>query len=68
MALGIRQSIFFGNRNTKEVHDLAHTVEGGNGCQINEIILAGHGVLFEPDSLARSEVEGYDPCDKCLPK
>ncbi len=57
---------FLGNSNTKEVHDLDHEDTSAAGCQINEIIKAGHKVTFSPDTLAEAKSEGYDPCAKCL--
>jgi len=57
---------FLGNTNTKEVHDLDNEDTSGSGCQINEIILAGHEVYFAPDTLVQARSEGYDTCAKCL--
>ena len=57
---------FVGNTNNMEVHDLDNEQTGANECQIDEIIAAGHAVVFSPDSLAQAESEGYDPCAYCL--
>lgn len=57
---------FLGNSNSKEVHDLDNEDTSGSGCQINEIIRAGHAVYFTPDTLAQAHSEGYDNCAKCL--
>lgn len=54
---------FLGNTNTTEVHDL--DAETAN-CQIDEIIVAGHAVVFSPDTLAQAKSEGYDACAYCI--
>lgn len=54
---------YLGNRNTQEVHDLDH--ERGS-CQINEILTAGHAVIFIPDSLLQAQAHGFDRCHWCL--
>jgi hypothetical protein len=56
---------FVGNKdpNHTEVHDL--TNESGN-CQIDEIISAGNGVVFSPDTLDQAHSEDYDNCSWCL--
>jgi len=51
----------------KEVHDLHSEDTRPSGCQIDEIIQAGHAVVFSPDTLEQAKREGYDPCAKCLP-
>ncbi|MFL5799213.1 MAG: hypothetical protein ACJ77A_14935 [Actinomycetota bacterium] len=48
---------FLGNRNHLEVHDLL--AETPN-CRIDEIIRAGHAVVFDPDTLEEAHREGYD--------
>ncbi len=55
---------YLGNTNNKEVHDLDNEDTAANGCQINEIIAAGHDTPF--DSLASAHAQGYDNCAKCL--
>lgn len=55
---------FLGNKNTKEVHDLDREDSSLSGCQINEIIAAGHDRPFVSRSTARGL--GYDNCAKCL--
>jgi hypothetical protein len=54
---------YLGNTNTAEVHDLTNEKPA---CQISEILAAGHGVVFSPDTLAQAKSEGFDPCAKCL--
>jgi hypothetical protein len=54
---------FLGNTNKHEVHEL---VRETRNCQIDEIILAGHAVVFSPDTLAQAKSEGFDNCDWCL--
>ena len=49
-----------------EVHDLHNEDTNPNGCQIDEIVRAGHAVTFAPDTLEQAKKEGYDPCAKCL--
>ena len=55
---------FLGNANNKEVHDLDQEDANPNGCQIDEIIAAGHDRPFE--SLHAARTGGYDNCAKCL--
>ncbi len=55
---------FCGNSNKKEVHDLDKEDASKNGCQIDEIINAGHDRPF--DSLAVAHAQGYDNCAKCV--
>ena len=55
---------YLGNMNTKEVHDLDNEDPSPGGCQIDEIISAGHGRPF--GSLAEAHPQGYDNCAKCL--
>jgi hypothetical protein len=57
---------FLGNSNTREVHDLDNEDVRASGCQINEVIRAGHAVFFTPDVLAQAYSEGYDNCAKCI--
>jgi hypothetical protein len=57
---------YLGNKNTKEVHDLDHEDTSASGCQIDEIIKAGHAVVFNPDTLEEAHKCGYDNCAKCL--
>ena len=57
---------YLGNKNTKEVHDLDNEDTSPAGCQINEILAAGHGVKFDPDTLSTAHSQGYDNCAKCL--
>mgnify|MGYP000891901039 CR=1 FL=1 len=54
---------YLGNTNTKEVHDLR---DERRGCQIDEIVRAGHGVVFSPDSLVQASGEGFDNCAYCI--
>lgn len=55
---------YLGNTDKKEVHDLDNEDTAANGCQIDEIISAGHDCPF--NSLTPAHVEGYDNCAKCL--
>jgi len=56
---------FLGNRNPghMEVHDLKNEQPQ---CQIDEIIRAGHAVVFTPDALSQAHSEGYDNCAYCI--
>lgn len=58
---------YLGNKNTKEVHDLDNEDTSSSGCQIDEILRAGHGVRFNPNTLEEAHRHGYDNCAKCLP-
>jgi hypothetical protein len=55
---------YLGNRNKTEVHDLDREDTSANGCQIDEIIRAGHDRPF--NSLSDAHAAGYDNCAKCL--
>ena len=55
---------YLGNTNSKEVHDLDNEDTSASGCQIDEIIRAGHDTPF--NSLATAHGQGYDNCAKCL--
>lgn len=57
---------FLGNSSPSkmEVHDLDLEDTAGNGCQIDEIIRAGHDRPF--DTLADAHAQGYDNCAKCI--
>ena len=57
---------FVGNTNNTEVHDLDNEKTGKNQCQIDEIILAGHAVTFDPDTLEEAHYKGYDNCAYCI--
>ncbi len=54
---------YLGNTNKKEVHDLHNETPQ---CQINEIIAAGHAVVFDPDTLGQAHREGYDNGAYCI--
>lgn len=54
---------YLGNTNTMEVHDLRNEKAQ---CQIDEIIHAGHGVVFSPDTLEQAHLEGYDNGAYCI--
>jgi hypothetical protein len=45
-----------------EVHDLDKEDFSVNGCQIDEIMSAGHAVVFDPDTLEEAHRRGYDNC------
>ena len=49
-----------------EVHDLDKEDTRPSGCQIDEIIRAGHAKAFSPDTLTQAHAEGYDNCAKCI--
>ena len=55
-----------GNKHKMEVHDLDNEKTGLNQCQIDEIIRAGHAVIFEPDTHSQARREGYDNCKHCI--
>ena len=55
---------YLGNTNNLEVHDLDNEDTAGNGCQIDDVIRAGHDRPFK--SLSTAHAAGYDNCDKCL--
>jgi hypothetical protein len=57
---------FCGNTNKTEVHDLDNEDKSASGCQIDEIIRAGHAKTFSPDTLAQAHSEHYDNCAKCI--
>ena len=57
---------FLGNKIKMEVHDLTKEDTNPNGCQIDELLDAGHGVGFTPDTLEQAHNEDYDNCDKCI--
>lgn len=54
---------YLGNTNTKEVHDLRNEQ---TNCQIDELLRAGHGVVFTPDTLTQAHAEGYDNGAYCI--
>jgi hypothetical protein len=60
---GIR---YLGNGNKKEVHDLSSEDTRPQGCQIDEILQAGHAVGFRPDHITQAKAEGFDNCHDCL--
>lgn len=55
---------YLGNIHKMEVHDLDREDTRADGCQINEIIRAGHDRPYS--SLAAAHAAGYDNCAKCL--
>ena len=57
---------FLGNTSKKEVHNLDREDTVAGGCQIDEIIRAGHAITFYPDTLTEAHRLGYDNCAKCL--
>ena len=61
---GMNGEQFLGNTNKREVHDLDKEDTRSNGCQIDEIIRAGHARPFSSHGAARAA--GYDNCAKCL--
>ena len=57
---------YCGNKNKMEVHDLDNEDTRASGCQIDEIISAGHVKTFDPDTLEQARKEGYDNCAYCI--
>ena len=57
---------YCGNTNKMEVHDLDYEDVSPSGCQIDEIIAAGHAKTFTPDTLGQARSEGYDNCSYCI--
>ena len=55
---------YLGNVDKMEVHDLDQEDTSPNGCQIDEVIRAGHDRPF--NSLQDARNAGYDNCGKCL--
>jgi hypothetical protein len=55
---------YLGNTNKMEVHDLDNEYNSPNGCQISEIINAGHDKPF--NSILSAHEAGYNNCAKCL--
>lgn len=58
-----RDKRYLGNTNKREVHDLDNET---TQCQIDEIINAGHAVVFSPDSQQQAHDEGYDNGAYCI--
>lgn len=54
---------YLGNTHKREVHDLHNEKPL---CQIDEIIAAGHAVVFSPDNLDQAHAEGYDNGAYCI--
>ena len=57
---------YCGNTNKMEFHDLDNEDTKPSGCQIDEIIAAGHAKAFDPDTLEQAHSEGYDNCAYCI--
>ena len=55
---------YLGNVTNEEVHNLDNEDRNANGCQIDEIIAAGHARPYL--SLAAAYAAGFDLCEKCL--
>lgn len=55
---------YLGNTAKKEVHDLDQENTRPDGCQIDEIIRAGHDRPYT--TLAAARGAGFDNCAKCL--
>jgi len=60
----MRGERYLGNTNKLEVHDLDKEDASRNGCQIDEIISAGHDKPF--NSLQSAYTQGYNNCAKCI--
>ncbi len=58
-----RNGRYLGDASTREVHDLRNERPQ---CRIDEMINAGHAVLFSPDSVEAAREIGYDSCAYCL--
>jgi len=54
---------YLGNTHKMEVHDLENEQPK---CQIDEIIRAGHAVVFTPDTLEQAHKESFDNCAWCI--
>ena len=54
--------VYFGNKNTMEVHYLPNLKIN---CQINEI-KSEHKKYFNPDTLDQAHREGFDNCAYCI--
>jgi hypothetical protein len=57
---------YCGNKIKMEVHDQDNEDKSASGCQIDEIIRAGHAKMFSPDTLSQANSEHYDNCAKCI--
>ena len=55
---------YLGNSSKREVHDLDQEETSPSGCQIDEVIRAGHERPFV--ALSTAHAAGYDNCAKCL--
>jgi hypothetical protein len=51
-----------GDVQTKEVHELRNE---RRACHVEDLLLAGRGVGFIPDTLAQARIEGYAICQHC---
>lgn len=60
----MRGEQYLANRSKMEVHDLDQEDASRNGCQIDEIIGAGHDRPYS--ALSAAHAAGYDNCAKCL--
>ena len=54
---------YLGNVHKMEVHDLKNEQPQ---CQIDEIVRAGHAVVFTPDTLEQAHKEGFDNGAYCI--
>lgn len=55
---------YLGNASKREVHDLDREDTSLSGCQIDEILRAGHERPFV--ALSAAHAAGFDNCAKCL--
>jgi hypothetical protein len=53
---------FLGDAQTKDVHFLRNE---RSACRLDEVLAAGRGVGFSPDSLSQAKLEGYAHCQHC---
>jgi hypothetical protein len=56
---------FFGNKDTKVVHDLDNEKPQ---CRINKIFFDGDAVVFTPDTLVQARREGFYKSHVCIEK
>ena len=55
---------YLGDRSTGEVHLI--DAKGYRCCTVAEMIAAGTAVVFNPDTLTRAQLEGFDRCPWCI--
>jgi hypothetical protein len=55
---------FLGDRESLILHDLDR--ENEEQCGIQELLRAGRGITFRPDSLRQGVRQGFVPCEICV--